>query len=61
VHTAHDLQLVDRATVGGFACTSASRTMLDLARDTPAPGVCWKCRKALAARATRCPFCNEVQ
>ena len=22
---------------------------------------CWKCRKALAARATRCPFCNEVQ
>jgi len=31
------------------------------ARDTPAPGVCWKCRKALAARATRCPFCNEVQ
>ena len=31
------------------------------ARDTPAPAICWKCRKALAARATRCPFCNEVQ
>src|SRR5215204_6503807 len=30
-------------------------------RDTPAPAICWKCRKALAARATRCPFCNEVQ
>src|SRR6187399_358100 len=25
------------------------------ARDTPAPAICWKCRKALAARATRCP------
>jgi len=31
------------------------------ARDTPAPAICWKCRKALAARATRCPFCNENQ
>jgi serine/threonine protein kinase len=31
------------------------------ARDTPAPAVCWKCRKALASRATRCPFCNEAQ
>jgi len=31
------------------------------ARDTPAPAICWKCRKALAARATRCPFCNEAQ
>jgi hypothetical protein len=31
------------------------------ARDTPAPAICWKCRKALAARATRCPFCNEQQ
>jgi eukaryotic-like serine/threonine-protein kinase len=31
------------------------------ARDTPTPAICWKCRKALAARATRCPFCNEVQ
>jgi very-short-patch-repair endonuclease len=39
VYTAHDLQLVDRATVGGFACTSASRTILDLARDTPAPAL----------------------
>jgi serine/threonine-protein kinase len=31
------------------------------ARDTPAPSICWKCRKALASRATRCPFCNEIQ
>jgi serine/threonine-protein kinase len=31
------------------------------ARDTPAPAICWKCRKALASRATRCPFCNEAQ
>jgi very-short-patch-repair endonuclease len=39
VHTADDLELVDRATVGCFACTSASRTILDLARDTPAPAL----------------------
>jgi very-short-patch-repair endonuclease len=39
VHTAHDLQLVDRASVAGFACTSASRTILDLARDMPAPAL----------------------
>ena len=31
------------------------------ARETPTPRFCWKCRKALAARATRCPFCNEAQ
>ncbi len=31
------------------------------ARDTPAPRFCWKCRKALPARAARCPFCSEPQ
>jgi eukaryotic-like serine/threonine-protein kinase len=31
------------------------------ARDVPVPRFCWKCRKALASRAHRCPFCNEAQ
>ena len=31
------------------------------ARDTPQPRFCWQCRKALASRADRCPFCDEKQ
>lgn len=31
------------------------------ARDTPQPSFCWQCRKALASRADRCPFCGEKQ
>jgi serine/threonine protein kinase len=31
------------------------------ARETPQPRFCWHCRKALHARADRCPFCNEAQ
>ncbi len=31
------------------------------ARETPQPSFCWQCRKALAARADRCPFCGEKQ
>ncbi len=31
------------------------------ARETPQPTFCWQCRKALAARADRCPFCGEKQ
>lgn len=31
------------------------------ARDTPRPRFCWQCRKALASRADRCPFCGEAQ
>jgi serine/threonine-protein kinase len=31
------------------------------AREQPTPRFCWKCRKALASRASRCPFCNEAQ
>ncbi|MEQ1896198.1 MAG: serine/threonine-protein kinase [Vicinamibacterales bacterium] len=31
------------------------------ARDTPPPRFCWQCRKALASRADRCPFCGEKQ
>ncbi|MDO8794689.1 MAG: serine/threonine-protein kinase [Vicinamibacterales bacterium] len=31
------------------------------ARDTPQPRFCWQCRKALASRADRCPFCGEKQ
>src|SRR3954452_18948581 len=30
-------------------------------RDTPVARFCWQCRKPLAARADRCPFCNETQ
>jgi hypothetical protein len=32
VHTTNDLPPLDRVTVGGFACTSAARTIIDLAR-----------------------------
>ncbi len=31
------------------------------ARATPQPGFCWQCRKSLASRADRCPFCGEKQ
>jgi serine/threonine-protein kinase len=31
------------------------------ARETPAPRFCWKCRKALPSRASKCPFCGEGQ
>ena len=31
------------------------------ARDTPQPRFCWQCRKSLASRADRCPFCGEKQ
>lgn len=32
------------------------------ARDAaPQPRFCWQCRKALASRADRCPFCGEKQ
>lgn len=31
------------------------------ARETPAPRFCWRCRKALHARADKCPFCGEQQ
>jgi serine/threonine-protein kinase len=31
------------------------------ARDTPPARFCWQCRKALHARADRCPFCGEAQ
>ncbi|MGE3275663.1 MAG: protein kinase [Vicinamibacterales bacterium] len=31
------------------------------ARETPQARFCWKCRKALHARADRCPFCGEPQ
>ena len=30
-------------------------------RDTPQPRFCWQCRKSLASRADRCPFCGEKQ
>jgi serine/threonine protein kinase len=31
------------------------------AREAPQPRFCWHCRKALHARADRCPFCGESQ
>lgn len=31
------------------------------ARETPQPRFCWRCRKALHARADKCPFCGEAQ
>jgi serine/threonine-protein kinase len=31
------------------------------ARETPQPRFCWRCRKALHARADKCPFCGEQQ
>ena len=31
------------------------------ARETPQPRFCWHCRKALHARADKCPFCGEHQ
>lgn len=31
------------------------------ARETPQPRFCWRCRKALHARADKCPFCGESQ
>ncbi len=31
------------------------------ARETPPGRFCWHCRKALPARAARCPFCGEGQ
>ena len=31
------------------------------ARATPQPRFCWQCRKSLASRADRCPFCGEKQ
>lgn len=31
------------------------------ARETPQPRFCWRCRKALHARADKCPFCGETQ
>jgi len=31
------------------------------AREAPQARFCWHCRKALHARADRCPFCGEVQ
>jgi eukaryotic-like serine/threonine-protein kinase len=31
------------------------------ARETPTPRFCWKCRKALPSRASKCPFCGEGQ
>ncbi len=31
------------------------------ARETPAAGFCWHCRKPRPARAARCPFCSEAQ
>jgi serine/threonine-protein kinase len=30
-------------------------------RESPTPRFCWKCRKALPARTTKCPFCGEGQ
>jgi serine/threonine protein kinase len=48
------------------AGSAASEQVADIqsrlkARETPEPRFCWHCRKALAARAARCPFCNEAQ
>jgi serine/threonine-protein kinase len=31
------------------------------ARETPARRFCWRCRKPLPARSSRCPFCGESQ
>jgi serine/threonine protein kinase len=31
------------------------------AREAPQPRFCWHCRKALHARADKCPFCGESQ
>jgi eukaryotic-like serine/threonine-protein kinase len=31
------------------------------AREAPQPRFCWHCRKALHARADKCPFCGEKQ
>jgi len=31
------------------------------AREAPAARFCWQCRKPLAARADKCPFCGEAQ
>jgi len=30
-------------------------------RESPQPRFCWHCRKPLAARSDRCPFCGEAQ
>jgi eukaryotic-like serine/threonine-protein kinase len=48
------------------AATLAGNGMASLharvrARDVPAATFCWHCRKALPARAERCPFCQQAQ
>jgi serine/threonine protein kinase len=54
------------ARAAAVAAPSAESSVSDIqsrlkARETPAAGFCWHCRKPLPARAARCPFCRESQ
>ena len=47
---------------GGAASEEAHDIQARLkARETLQPRFCWKCGKALHARADQCPFCGEAQ
>ncbi|HEY6361279.1 MAG TPA: serine/threonine-protein kinase [Vicinamibacterales bacterium] len=57
---------VRKVTRSAAAGSAAAESVADIqsrlkARETPQPRFCWHCRKALHARADRCPFCNEAQ
>ena len=57
---------VGKATRAAAAGSATAEHVADIqsrlrARETPQPRFCWHCRKALHARADRCPFCNEAQ
>jgi eukaryotic-like serine/threonine-protein kinase len=53
---------VSRTAAGSAASDDVADIQSRLkARETPQPRFCWHCRKALHARADRCPFCNEAQ
>jgi eukaryotic-like serine/threonine-protein kinase len=67
VLAAREPMTVRKAQRGALAtATAGAESVSDIqsrlkARELPQPRFCWHCRKALHARADRCPFCNEAQ
>jgi serine/threonine-protein kinase len=66
VLAAHTPASARKARRGALATAAGAESVSDIqsrlkARELPQPRFCWHCRKALHARADRCPFCNEMQ